>query len=219
MTLTVRDVLFHDWSLVMTRKHLSEKEIQQYEGMDSSELGAVFFKLGVSKGAHLFEAMLNSYRIAARVANAAWGYVKALENKDSYNSQEEFKSLERSLNDYSPANFSPHRSDLLFAAECFEAFFNEASGKTSAEMEEILFQWTSKLHALAEQKSNGQRWNVQDVLRGFVDQTPYSCITVGDVVHLERSDTLTPFCPTNPRDGVRGVSIPNCAQCRGIAGI
>lgn len=214
----VRDALFYEWGLLMKKSHLSEKEIQQYESMDSAEIGAVFFKLGVSKAGMLFYAMLQSYRIAARVANAAWGYVKALEAKDEYNSREEFTSLERALNDYSPENFSPHRGDAVFAAECFEAFYNESVGKPQHEAEEILFRWTAKLHELAASKGTKKSWTIQDVVNEQ-RETMFSCIVAGNVSHLERSDTLTPFCPTVVSNGSRMVAAPTCPQCRAIAGI
>jgi hypothetical protein len=218
MTLSIHDPLFYEWSLLMRKNHLAEKEIQQYEAMDSAEIGAVFHKLGVGKGAVLFFAVIQSYRIASRVANAAWSYVKSVDAQDEYNAKEEYASLERALNDYSPENFSPHRGDAIFAAECFEAFYNESVGKPTHEAEEILFRWTSKLHALAASKGTKRAWTIQDVIRDQAE-APFPCILSNGVIHIERGETFTPFCSTPTSQGVRSVAIPTCPQCRSLAGI
>lgn len=148
---------FYEYPAMAKKDHLAIQEIYQYQAMSSAEISSVFFQLGVQKGAIIFHKMLTSFKIAARVANAAWGlYDKINAGNVSHElaTSEDMKNLQQSLHDYSPDNFHPHAGDVEFAADCFEQFFNEAAGLTTKEeMEELLFQWTSKLKAQAAEKA------------------------------------------------------------------
>lgn len=136
----------------MTKKeHLEVQKIYEYQGMNLEELNAVFTKLGIKDGARLFYLMLRSFSLAARVANAAWGFYeewkttkeRALNNEDS---------LAEALHGYSPDNFGVPSNKYEFAAQCFEQFYNEAAAKeTKEEVEELLFEWTKKLRSVMPQ--------------------------------------------------------------------
>lgn len=213
----VRDPRYGDWGLLMKKNHLSESEIQQYETLTLEEISSVFFKLGVSKGAQLFFVMLQSYRIAARVANAAWGLVQS-----NLQSPEELKRLQQALRDYSPNNFAPHRSDIEFAAECFEEYYNEAAKlMTMEEREELLFQWTAKLHRLAEQAPR-VKLTAQDILHAEEKiriHEEYNCIDVKGIFHIEKDDhNGTPLCGCSVRGGNRVRALPSCAGCISLTG-
>jgi hypothetical protein len=148
----VHDPNYYDWKTFMAKKYLEESEIQQYEKMDSAEIGSVFFQLGVAKGAQLFFTLLHSYRLAARVANAAFGFVKAAKEAEGEEGNKSvgeikcFAEMEKALHDYSPSNFTPHASDSAYAGECFEAFYEQANAKeTKEEVLELIFEWTCRL--------------------------------------------------------------------------
>lgn len=133
---------FYEYPAMAKKDHLAVQEIYAYQAMSSAEISSVFFQLGVQKGAIIFHKMLTSFKIAARVANAAWGYVKACEEKGLDGPP----SIVQALHDYSPDNFHPHVGDVEFAADCFEQFYNEAATlSTKEEVEELLFQWTARL--------------------------------------------------------------------------
>jgi len=125
--------------------HLAEKEIQELEKLDATGIHSVFFQLGVARGADLFRVMLTSYRLAARVANAAWKLVDVMKQTSSAG-PEHWAPLQKALADYAPSYFAPHTSDYEFAAKCFEQFYEQACTKpTREEVEELIFQWTIML--------------------------------------------------------------------------
>lgn len=128
------------------KEHLEVQKIYTYQHMSAAELNEVFEKLGVKDGARLFYLLLKSFGLAARVANAAWGFYKEWKSSSSNVTVEEEK-LAEALHDYAPDHFGVTNGQLEFAAQCFEEFYNEASGMhTKEEVEELLFAWTSKLH-------------------------------------------------------------------------
>lgn len=159
---------FYKWENFMNRKdHLDEKEIQRYEQLSSPEIGAVFCQIGVAKGAQLFTIMLASYRMASRVANAAWDYVKALDSEDVDAANAAMTRMRRALSDYAPSYFSPHTSDLEFTAACFEQFYEEACTKeTREEVEELIFTWTKRIHD--QLRATGPRTPPREMLEAIV---------------------------------------------------
>ncbi len=140
------------------KDYLAIQEIYQYQDMSESEISAVFFTLGVQRAATLFHLMLQSFKITARVANAGWRLFSVLRtvlkpNEKTWIPQTVMAEVEQSLHDYSPDNFRPHIADLEFASACFEQFYNDASTKeTKEEIEELIFEWTKKLHEQLEAK-------------------------------------------------------------------
>ena len=165
---------FYSYQSLMKKNHLKIQEIYQYQGMDTAQIGSIFFQLGVQKGADLFYLMLQSFKIAARVANAAWGLFETLrchpdileEVDRRADLREELTKVGRALNDYSPDNFAPHMGDLEFAADCFEQFYNEVAAlETKEQVEERLFEWTKMLkEKLAERAEGMQKLTVDDVV-------------------------------------------------------
>lgn len=151
---------WYEFTAMTKKTHLAIQEIYQYQDMTAVEISSVFFQLGVQKGAHLFYAMLQSFKIAARAANAGWSLVQLFQQFPSLIGSNELakrlKDVENAFHDYSPDNFHPHLGDVEFAADCFEQFYNEAAGlNTKEEVEELLFQWTAKLRAEVEQRAAG----------------------------------------------------------------
>ena len=153
---------FYEYPAMAKKDHLAIQEIYQYQAMSSAEISSVFFQLGVQKGATIFHKMLTSFKIAARAANAGWSLLQAINGDVTVMSairgdaalHAALKGLQNAMHDYSPDNFHPHAGDVEFAADCFEQFFNEASVLTTKEeVEELLFQWTSKLKAQAAEKT------------------------------------------------------------------
>jgi hypothetical protein len=156
-----------DWALMTKKEFLAVREIYQYQEMTVAEISAVFFQLGVQKGANLFYLMLQSYKITARVASAAYGFFKEWRDKSNGIFAEE-ERLAEALHDYSPDNFPEFHnfSTLEFAASCFEQFYNEACTKqTKEEVEELIFEWTKKLQDQLEEKRAGvQKATVEKVV-------------------------------------------------------
>lgn len=126
------------------KEHLEVQKIYEYQGLTNEELDELFEKIGVKQGARLFYLMLKSFGIAARVANAAWSFYEEWKNQSNGIFREEEK-LAEALHDYSPDNFGIPDGHLEYAATCFEEFYNQASGKTKEEIEELIFEWTKRL--------------------------------------------------------------------------
>jgi hypothetical protein len=126
------------------KEHLEVQKIYQYQNFTEEELDELFSRLGIKEGARLFYLMLKSFGIAARVANAAWGFYKEWQNQSNGIFREEEK-LAEALHDYAPDHFGVPGGHLDFAATCFEEFYNQASGKTKEEIEELIFVWTKRL--------------------------------------------------------------------------
>lgn len=219
---SVHNPLFYNLTTLMKRNHLSVQQIQEFRGMTAAELGSVFFQKGVSTCAHLFFQLLQSFEVANNVARAVWGYKKAVEAQDDYNAKEEWANIERALHDYSPGNWQPYRGDIQFAAEYFEALFNELQNHPRENWEEVLFVWTKKLHDMLEVKGGPMpKPNVASVISGTAQHSAnvYSCVVVGDVAHIERADNLHPMCDASMVGGRRALVPPTCVRCIELAGI
>lgn len=135
------------------KEYLEVQKIYQYQDFTNEELDELFEKIGIKQGARLFYLMLKSFGIAARVANAAWGFYQEWKNHSNGIFAEEEK-LAEALHDYSPDNFGVPGGHLEFAATCFEEFYNQASGKTKEEIEELIYVWTKRLRDdLAQQRA------------------------------------------------------------------
>lgn len=221
---SIHDPRFYNWTTFMRKDHLTNKEIQEFRVLDSAEIGALFFRLGVAKGAHLFFALIQSFNIADAVAKAFWGYVKAIENGDEYNAKEEFESGKRALNDYSPGNWSPHRPVVQFAADYFEKMFNDLQTKTRnvEEWEETIFQYTARLHEMLE-KSGGPipRPDIGYIASGMARHSKDTCPCIDDegVRHIEKIEDQLALCGKATPKGKRVQAPPTCANCVRISGI
>lgn len=73
-----------------------------------------------------------SFKIAARVANAAWSYVKALDTK-SGSPRHDIEEMRAALHAYSPGNWPPPPSAHAYAAEVLQEVYNAASGFVTAD--------------------------------------------------------------------------------------
>lgn len=109
---------------------LSDPEIRELEQMDSGQISAHFMHLGVDKASQLVRSMIASYRITARVANAAWGLAVAM-NKHGIPVHpeilEELTKLQAALSDYSPGNWPPVRTEREYAVHVLEKLYEEAA--------------------------------------------------------------------------------------------
>lgn len=84
----------------MGRKHLPEREIQRLERLDDTGLEKDLEGLTPAARATKVHELLVAYRLAARVANRAFAFMKdaTLDNKDA---------LEAALAGYAPEHFEP----------------------------------------------------------------------------------------------------------------
>lgn len=126
---------------------LSDPEIRELEVMDAGQISAHFMQQGVDKASQLVRAMIASYRITARVANAAWGLAQALQNAPAvfhamqrepavYNA---FEELRAALSGYSIGNWPPPRTEREYAMQVLEQLYEVATRRPS---------WESALEAI-----------------------------------------------------------------------
>lgn len=172
---------FYSYQNMTKKNHLAIREIYQYQDMDSAQIGSIFFQLGVQKGANLFYLMLQSFKIAARAANAAWRIHQVLREHGTelpWIPSSVLDDLQRSLHDYSPDNFHPHLGDLEFAADCFEQFYNEVAVlETKEQVEERLFEWTKTLKEKIGEKAAGlEKPTVQEVVSRAKKRSPVTSV-------------------------------------------
>ena len=109
---------------VKRKTYMPESEIQLLERMTEAEVAAYIMRAGTAKAGENIVCLLRSYRIASRVANAAWKVVKEGETgvyTDSY------VELTKALNLYSPGNFPPYASDLEFGCRMLEELYDHLS--------------------------------------------------------------------------------------------
>lgn len=88
--------------------YLLERAIQAMEGSRPEDLEAYLLSLSHEKLVDLFVQLLKSYRLAARVANAAWKFLGVLQTGEP--EDDAYQALLGALSKYSPANFSPDAS-------------------------------------------------------------------------------------------------------------
>jgi hypothetical protein len=88
-----------------------------------------------------------SFFIAARVANAAWSFVEALQAQppNVHRSTEAMDALKAALHDYSPGNWPPPATFKTYAAQRLEELYAEAEQAPTREaVLEVLYQAISK---------------------------------------------------------------------------
>lgn len=120
---------------------LTDPEIREYEAMDAGQISAHFFTAGVDKASQIVRSVIASYRITARVANASWGLLqglladpavlRAIENNPAL--VEEVRKLQAALNDYSPGNWPPARTEREYAAHVLVKLYELAASMPSWE--------------------------------------------------------------------------------------
>ena len=137
----------------MTRKprtddHMLESAIQEMEKHGPEALLGQLMLLSQEELAEFFVKLLKSYRLAARVANAAWR-LKDLEPMEmsplaawGTRGLEVREALLKALEGYSPANFQPARND--YAKKLME-LYEQAEHETSlAGVVELLYEEATK---------------------------------------------------------------------------
>lgn len=117
---------------------LSDPEIRELEQMDDGQLGSFFSVNGTQKAAEIVRAVISSYRITARVANAAWGLAQAMNTHGIPASLphpvlEELQKLQAALSVYSPGNWPPPRMEREYCAHVLEKLYEEATRMPSWE--------------------------------------------------------------------------------------
>lgn len=150
-----------NWALMTKKEFLAIREIYQYQEMTAAEISAVFFQLGVQRGANLFYLMLQSFKITHRVATAGWRLFQAVKSvvkphEHVWIPPSIMDEVGAALSDFSPENFPEFRviNHLEFAQRCFEQFYNEASTKTTKEeVEELIFEWGKRLQEQIDAKN------------------------------------------------------------------
>lgn len=119
----------------MARKlFLTDPEIREFERMDAGQIGAYFFTAGVQKASEIVRAVIASYRITARVANAGWALADEMQKdvtvmsaiRGSARVSAALRALTDSLRDYSPGNWPPPRNEREYAAHVLEELYETA---------------------------------------------------------------------------------------------
>ncbi len=81
--------------------------------------------------------LVNSFKIAARVANAAWRTIKKLDatgvERSLHGYREAEQELRAALHDYSPGNWPPAPSQREYAARRLEELYEVASNALTRE--------------------------------------------------------------------------------------
>lgn len=131
--------------------YLPEKKLVELEKLSEAEMASFIMTVGTQKAAETFVAALRSYRITASVANAGWKV--AQEAASGSISAESFQQLQKTLANYSPANFPPFKSDLEFHCRSLEELYDHLSqwnfeGSNTMVMMEQLFERISQARKL-----------------------------------------------------------------------
>lgn len=117
---------------------LLETEIQTLEGM-GQHLADHLLGLPHEKLAELVKRMLGSYRLAARVANAAWWTFKATTESEKAQAADQLRD---SLADYAPNNFSRRRVEIETLIDEFIVLRDRMEGLSADECRELVEEMT-----------------------------------------------------------------------------
>lgn len=124
---------------------LTDPEIRELEQMDDGQISVHFMQLGVQNASQVVRAMIASYRITARVANAGWKLLQALNQDDegmkevlswlatNTAAREALLELRSALTDYSPGNWPPPRTEREYAMHILEKLYETATRRPSWE--------------------------------------------------------------------------------------
>lgn len=135
----------------MSKAALSEKEIQNLEGMSAVAFTDHLSAIPHERLQEKFAALLQTYRIAARVANAAWRFNKACE--DPYGETlEPSAEMYRTLAVYSPQNWLPPVRDVDLLIETLEDIYTEIDVASDGNEEKALTIISEKLYTLRQQE-------------------------------------------------------------------
>lgn len=115
-------------------KFLKESEIVALEER-GRELVPHLLQLSQEKLADITARLLTSYRLAARVANAAWKKEKAASLSEKVRAASD---LQRCLVDYAPNNFSHHLGEIETLVEEFTSLHAEMEGLSPDECRELV---------------------------------------------------------------------------------
>jgi hypothetical protein len=122
---------------VSKKPYLPEAEIQQLEGMDLEMLRTALGAKAVEK----FHLLLKSYRLARKVAYAAWGFMDG-----DKNGQEKLASA---LHGYAPEHFQEPAADIAVRIDTLMELYESSETLTAPEVKELIFQRICALQALA----------------------------------------------------------------------
>jgi hypothetical protein len=129
-------------------KWLPEQEIQRLEGMSKEQLVASLKLLSPENQQELIAKLLVSYRTAARVANAAWGFWQSCGDLGhGLDTDTESERMNAALHDYAPARFIMPVYVQEWLAEELEYFYNQSLQMgTIEEMQDALFERLDQTH-------------------------------------------------------------------------
>jgi hypothetical protein len=129
-------------------KILPEGDIQALERMVGHSLTDHLSALTHEDLQKLFTRMLSSFRVTARVANAAWLYAK----DPTEDSREQ---LFRCLADYAPNYFTRHAADLEVLVDEFTIVYEDSEAMGKEELREMIGErlkaWSNELAKAREQ--------------------------------------------------------------------
>lgn len=124
--------------------YLEEKIIQRFEAR-MNDTTAETFLVELSALADLpsyFMRLLRSYRLAARVANICWSFIKAFteEPDNRVLHQAIIEDMASALSDYAPEHFAQPAMEKLHLAEFLEQLFNKMEqARTKEEAIELVY--------------------------------------------------------------------------------
>lgn len=119
------------------RKYLSDPEIQSLSSLSSKQLEERLAELGPEETRNLISRLIVSYKLASRVANAAWGFFKAWTKGGGPIAPHE-EQLHETLKDYAPTDFPKHQGEIETLIEEMKSLLDELDALTADECRETI---------------------------------------------------------------------------------
>lgn len=119
------------------RKYLTDPEVLSLASLGPRELEERIAELGPEATRELIGRLIASYRLASRVANAAWGFWQTWKRGGSPLAQHE-QELDRTLQDYAPTDFPKHAGEVETLIEEMKSVLEELEPLTADECRELV---------------------------------------------------------------------------------
>jgi hypothetical protein len=119
------------------RKYLTDPEIQSLASLSSAQLQERLVELGPDETRNLISRLLVSYRLAARVANAAWGFFKAWTKGGGPMSLYE-EQLSETLKDYAPTDFPRDQGEIETVIDEAKSLLEDMADLSADECREVV---------------------------------------------------------------------------------
>lgn len=138
------------------KAYMEEKEIQAFEAMGESRLFDHLKDHMTPEYAEKFTKLLRSYRMAARVANAAWRYIEIAEREPNNQGALQccIEDLQSALSDYAPQRVKQPLMELLHVKEILIWLYNSIPEVgTNAEAKEIVYRVAEQADSLYQKEA------------------------------------------------------------------